>query len=217
MKHSLLAISLALFAGASAVLGQDLTATVTHQSASGINDGAIDLSINGGFPPYEYSWKGPNGFIATAQDISGLAPGQYCVTVTDALCGTAALCRIVRRCDPILGAATGVRCPYNSNGFFTLWLSGAGTFSLQWSDGYTQTQQSTGNFTFVQRTGLNLGVYCVTVTNAYGCTESICWNVSSSVQPMQVTGELQQPVCATLNGGAITLSATGGVPPYTYL
>lgn len=215
MKHSFLTILLTLFSGLPAVLGQDITATITHESANGASDGAIDLTENGGFPPYEYSWKGPGGFTATTQDISGLAPGQYCVTVTDALCGTASLCRIVRRCDPILTASAGVRCPYNSNGYFTMWLSGAGTFNLQWSDGYTQTQQSTGGFTFVQRTGLDLGVYCVTVTNAYGCSESICRNVSSSIQPMQVTGTTQQPSCGTTTG-SITLSVTGGASPYGY-
>lgn len=216
MKNSFLSLFLTFFTGLSAVMGQDITSTVTHESNNGAQDGSIDLTVNGGFPPYEYSWKGPGGFTATTEDIANLAPGQYCVTVTDALCGTAALCRIVRRCDPIIGAGAGVKCPYNANGFFTLWLSGSGTFKLQWSDGYTQTQQSTGGLTPVQRTGLNPGVYCVTVTNAYGCSESICRSVSSSIQPMQVTGEVQQPTCGMATG-AVTLIPSGGLSPYTYL
>lgn len=217
MKHPFLSILFAFFAGTTAIFGQDLTATVTHQSAPNVNDGAIDLTENGGFPPYEYAWKGPNGFTATTQDISSLAPGQYCVTVTDALCGTAAMCRIVCRCDPIIVHGTAVGCPYNSNGIFTLLLSGQGSFNLQWSDGVNQTLPSSGAVTWTQRTGLDLGVYCVTVTNAAGCSESVCGSVSSSVQPIQVNGNLQQPNCNTLSGGAITLVVTGGASPYTYL
>jgi hypothetical protein len=46
--------------------------------------GAIDLTICGGVPPYSYQWTGPGGFTANTQDISGLFPGDYFVTVTDA-------------------------------------------------------------------------------------------------------------------------------------
>jgi hypothetical protein len=46
--------------------------------------GAIDLTVSGGVPPYTFAWTGPNGFTAITEDISGLFPGDYYVTVTDA-------------------------------------------------------------------------------------------------------------------------------------
>ena len=48
-------------------------------STYGGSDGFIDISIYGGVPPYTYAWS--HG--AFTQDVSGLTPGSYTVTVTD--------------------------------------------------------------------------------------------------------------------------------------
>jgi gliding motility-associated-like protein len=48
-------------------------------SAPGAGDGSINLSINGGAPPYEIVWS--NG--ATEEDLAGLNSGPYTVTLTD--------------------------------------------------------------------------------------------------------------------------------------
>ncbi|WP_162147684.1 HYR-like domain-containing protein, partial [Flavobacterium limnosediminis] len=57
-----------------------ITGVATSASCSNQNDGAIDATVSGGTPPYSYSWS--NG--PTTQDISGLSPGTYTLTVTDA-------------------------------------------------------------------------------------------------------------------------------------
>lgn len=46
------------------------------------SDGALDITVNGGTAPYEYSWEGP-GFTSTDEDLTGLAAGDYTVTITD--------------------------------------------------------------------------------------------------------------------------------------
>lgn len=52
-------------------------ATIT--AATQGNNGAIDLSPSGGTPPYTFSWS--NSF--STEDITGLGPDTYIVTVTD--------------------------------------------------------------------------------------------------------------------------------------
>ncbi len=67
----------------------DATADVTQPTAAN-NDGAIDLTVTGGFydiiqdpSAYTVEWSGPNGYTSTDEDISGLAAGTYIVTITD--------------------------------------------------------------------------------------------------------------------------------------
>jgi hypothetical protein len=55
-----------------------LTVSVTNETMG--NDGAIDLQVSGGTPPYTYAWS--NG--STGQDLEMLVGGTYSVEVTDA-------------------------------------------------------------------------------------------------------------------------------------
>jgi hypothetical protein len=52
---------------------------VTDVSSQGASDGALNLQLSGGSPPYSYLWS--TGAIT--QDISGLPGGLYIVTVSD--------------------------------------------------------------------------------------------------------------------------------------
>jgi hypothetical protein len=64
----------------SSVLRIDELATILKPvSCFGGKDGKIDISPAGGVPPYAFLWS--NG--ATTEDVFGLGPGQFVVTVTD--------------------------------------------------------------------------------------------------------------------------------------
>jgi hypothetical protein len=54
---------------------------VTNASCSSCNDGAINLSVASANGPFTYLWN--TG--ATTQDLSGLAPGAYTVSITNSL------------------------------------------------------------------------------------------------------------------------------------
>src|SRR6185369_1081454 len=53
----------------------------TNTSCVGNNNGSATASVTGGTSPYNYSWSPSGGATAAA---SGLAAGNYTVTVTDA-------------------------------------------------------------------------------------------------------------------------------------
>ena len=45
--------------------------------------GAVDISVNNGTAPYNYSWSGVNGFSSSSQNISNLSAGVYVLNVID--------------------------------------------------------------------------------------------------------------------------------------
>jgi len=61
----------------------EATLDITPVSCNGADDAAIDLTVTGGQPPYQFNWAGPNLFISFDEDISGLEPGFYNVLVID--------------------------------------------------------------------------------------------------------------------------------------
>lgn len=77
--------------------GPSLLATIEGVSCHGENDGAIDLEVSGGTPPYTYVWN--NG--DTTEDIDNLAGGWYSVTVTDDNGCVAAAEYFVNEPDPL--------------------------------------------------------------------------------------------------------------------
>lgn len=121
-------------------------------------DGTIDVFVAGGTEPYSFLWN--NG--STTQNLTGLAPGNYSVTVTDANgCITPQVGVNVKNATvaSINGSST---TPDNgsTNGTATVSATG-GThhYTFTWDNGMTGESI----------TGLAAGDYTVTVTDYYGC------------------------------------------------
>lgn len=62
--------------------GLIVTASATDPSCDNGCNGTATAAVSGGVPPYTYSWSPSGGSAAAA---TGLCPGNYTVTVTDAL------------------------------------------------------------------------------------------------------------------------------------
>ncbi|MCB0658999.1 MAG: hypothetical protein KDC57_22805, partial [Saprospiraceae bacterium] len=181
----------------------DLVLMPVSAGCSGANDGSVDLTIHGGISPYTYVWS--TG--ATTEDIQGLSPGDYTVTVTDA-----AGCSKTKKTTvghpvkiDVSTEYTEVSCHGGSDGSITLHVQGGSTpYSYQWSNGAT-----TKNLTNIPS-----GDYAVTVTDANGCMLTSKRWVG---EPDQLDASLSvtNPGCSA-GDGSIQTSVSGGNTPYHY-
>src|SRR5690606_25510779 len=61
----------------------DYTFEMTPTLCFGSNDGELKVNIFGGTPGYQYSWEGPDGFVADVNELFNLTGGIYELTATD--------------------------------------------------------------------------------------------------------------------------------------
>lgn len=166
------------------------------------NDGSIDITPVGGAAPYSYLWN--NG--ATTQDLQNLGAGNYRVTITDAS-GCLARKTYTLQISSTLSVnydVTGTNCSSDTGGSIDLnIMGGTEPYSIKWLDGPT----------IEDRSGLAIGVYQVTVTDATGCSAQ--QEIAVSKQPLQVSSIIHQPACSG-DLGSIAVTPTNGVAPYTY-
>ncbi|PLW92395.1 MAG: hypothetical protein C0592_11060, partial [Marinilabiliales bacterium] len=136
-----------------------LSAVTNNTSCYLGTDGDIDLSVSGGTPTFNYSWS--NG--ATTEDISGLAPGTYTVTVTDGGACEGIESYIID--DPALLITSAVITDENcgdEEGIIALSVTGGtAPYAYLWSNGVTTALNDE----------LASGTYYVTVTDTNLCTK----------------------------------------------
>lgn len=166
-------------------------------------NGSIDITPVGGTAPYTYLWN--NG--ATTQDLQNVVAGNYLVTITDA--GGCLARKIytltVNNTLLIQNKVTPINCAGDTFGAIDLTISGGTSpYTYKWLDGPTTEDRS----------GLTVGSYQVTVTDAVGCTAQSVIGVNK--QTLQVTSVVTQPTCAG-SPGSITVTPTGGTGSYTYI
>lgn len=184
------------------------TPTITPipvQSSCDLANGAINLSVTGGVPPYTFSWS--NG--ATTQNINNILAGSYSVTVTGANgCTSTANVNVTNNNPPINVTATvmpNTNCNGNGNGSINVTVTPAGTYTYIWSNGAT-TQDLTN---------LPAGTYTVTVSAGGTCTQTASFTVPDDPNAPNITFTPLLSSCDLSNGG-INVSVSGGVAPYTY-
>lgn len=141
-------------------------------------------------------------------------PGLYqiqSVTDKDGCVGTGQGALLVLESTLSLsGVVANPTCYGLSNGSINTTVSGGqGPFNYVW-----EGPQNVPNI--ADPLGLQGGIYNVTVTDGYGCTNAQQFNV---VAPTEITPTLVNVVganCTYPTGGSINLDVTGGTPNYTY-
>ncbi len=179
---------------------------VTNVKCNGESNGSIDITASGGTPPYTYLWN--DG--VTTEDRNNLLAGRYNVTVTDKNgCSENTTTITVNQPSKlnVTYTATKVTCFGGNDGSINLTVTG-GTppYTFIWNDGVTTED----------RDNLVANFYGVKVTDANGCSQTLKIHVHT---PPHV-GATYTTTPATSNkicDGSVTITGTGGRPPYTYI
>lgn len=177
----------------------------TPESCPDANDGFLTVTVNNAVSPYSYLWS--NG--ATVQSQSGIAPGNYSVTVTDAVgCQDVASATLNPAPDFVLDiTSTDVTICGGANGVATVTVvSGVGPYTYLWSNGATSAGV----------TGLAVGTYSVTVTNPSNC---VATDTVTIAEPPAVLVEIEASdlVCPGENTGTATAIVSGGTAPFIFV
>ncbi|MGP8217606.1 MAG: gliding motility-associated C-terminal domain-containing protein, partial [Bacteroidia bacterium] len=173
-------------------------------SCNGSQDGSITVNPTGGTAPYTYFWS--NG--ETTQSISNLNAGCYAVMVTDSHD-----CQIpgsITLSQPQALSLTSVVEDVLCNGFATGMINlvvngGVEPYNYNWSNGSTLQNLS----------GLIAGTYSVAVTDNNGCIQTYSVPITEQ-HPVIAKYSAINLSCNNSDNGAISLSVSGGTPPYVY-
>lgn len=187
------------------VLGAN--ATSTNLTSVGANDGTASVDPVGGTSTYSYEWD--NG--ETTASISGLAPGDYTVTVTDAHNCTDVQTVTVEPfdCSPVGLTVSGsdALCNGASDGEVSAsGTNGENPFAYEWSTGDMTSTVS----------NIAAGTYTVTATDNNGC---IVVDEITISEPTLLESNISGSTNVDCNGnstGSATVAADGGTPGYLY-
>ena len=181
-------------------------ATISAPAQCGSSGGSISVQPSGGTPPFAYNWADAPG-----QDTPlrfNLAPGDYRYTLSDgAGCRDSALLNIaVQGLLPLSSSGTPVSCFGGSDGTLTVAALGAAApVQYSWEPGGASTPSLTG---------LAAGLYALSVSDAWGCTTSMMFEVDEP-DSLQFDALVQDATNLAPLGGSINIDPiTGGTPPY---
>ena len=174
----------------------------------GIDDGEIQLDIDGGITPYSIIWS--NG--DTTQNIAGLAAGDYTATVTDANgCYTLIPTTTIQQPQVLnitFDFVEHIACHGDADGqLFISTQGGTAPYNYMWND----------SAVIEDRQDLDIGTYYCIVTDTNGCLDT-----SVSVEIVQPDSliidviSIEDVICAGQANGSIDISVTGGELPYLY-
>lgn len=171
----------------------------------GLNNGSIDIFTQGGTPNYTYLWS--NG--STAEDITGLATGNYSLTVTDSRGCTGFANVDIEEPNVLLqnGLVNNVKCFGGVDG--SIDVSGFGgtlPYSYTWDSGDVSQD-------LVDKPA---GDYTLTITDANNCTSTGVHPITQPISAIALGITGNDVLCKLDSTGSVNLTVNGGTPNYNY-
>ena len=179
---------------------------ITNINCSGLLEGAVNLTVQGGVEPYSYVWS--NG--AATKNITGLPAGNYSVLITDAKgCSKTVDAQVTE--PPLfvasLAADNDILCQGKHTGNVNIRISGGvQPYTFAWNNG-----ASTQNLSNVKA-----GSYVLKATDANGCVQTVTTTITEPSAIVQSIRSVTNVLCNGDNDGAIDVSVVGGIGPYEY-
>ena len=180
------------------------TISITDITNCSTQDGAIDLSANGGTGTYSYSWS--NNEIT--EDISNLSSGTYTTIITDTnnctITDSATINNYNSSISTTLNApffnGYNLLCYGDSSGtIFSNTIGGIGMLNFQWSD----------NQNTINAQNLVAGNYSLIITDSLGCTTTNSFNLTQA-NPITSNYTTTHISCYEVNDGSAIVNFTGG-------
>jgi len=190
------------------ILPMKVTVEATNQiNCFGEETGALVAGVNGGKPPYTYTWKGTD---ATSEKVEKLAAGKYEIVVTDVE-GTAATASVELEAPEAIEIEINVTQNASVNqkdGKAKAKVKGGkGPFTYSWDNGEKKETAEK----------LGLGTHTVDLKDSNGCTATASIDITEDILEMKVTAEATNEInCFGEKTGALLVSVNGGKPPYSY-
>jgi len=166
-----------------------ITNTTATQPSCSNNDGQVIAVVTSGSPPYNYLWNDVAG--QTTQSATGLYPGTYTVTVTDANgCADTSMAILVAPilpvacftdsvfgCSPLITSFTSCSGP----GVTCLWDFGDGQISFDCNPSYVYNDPGCYDVTLI-------------VTDSSGCRDTLSRNCAVEVYPLPTANYYRDPL-----------------------
>ncbi len=179
----------------------------SNSSCFGANDGAIEANITGGTLNYILAWSGPNGFASDLVQLNALAPGTYCLGITDANGCATQQCTTLTEPQVLAASASTqpANCGANIGAIDLNVTGGSAPFTYAWSNGNTSEDLNS----------LAPDSYNVVVTDLNGCTTATIAIVNGT-PGVEADAIVTDNLCNGGNAGAIDLTMISGAAPYNY-
>lgn len=181
--------------------------TSSSNASCGSADGSATITVSGGTTPYTYNWSNGGG----SATITNVAAGTYTVTVSDqGGCTVTTTVAVNNAGGPVVSVASqnNILCNGNSTGSISLTVSGGTTpYQFAWTNGVSTTASANG---------LPAGAYAVTVTDAGNCVSIANVTLTQPSALVLSNSNVTNVSCFGGTTGGASVSASGGVAPYTY-